>query len=54
MGYADDLGYRCKDINSELLATILCQESAREELYNIRDDIEEVVEEWFEESEDDE
>ena len=54
MGYADDLGYRCKDINSELLATILCQESAREELYDIRDDIEEIVDEWLESDEDDE
>ena len=54
MGYADDLGYRCKDINSELLATILCQESAREEFDNIRNDIEEVVEEYLEDSEDDE
>lgn len=54
MGYADDLGYRCSDINSELLATILSQESAREELYDIQDDIEEVVDEWLEDSEDDE
>lgn len=54
MGYADDLGYSCGDINSELLATILCQESAREELYDIRDDIEEVVDEWLESDEDDE
>ena len=54
MGYADDLGYRCKDINSELLATILCQESAREELYNIRYDIEEVIEEWLEDDDEEE
>lgn len=54
MGYADDLGYSCGDINSELLATILCRESAREELYDIRDDIEEVVDEWLESDEDDE
>lgn len=54
MGYADDLGYSCGDINSELLATILCQEKAREELYDIRDDIEEVVDEWLESDEDDE
>ena len=52
-GYADDLGYSCGDLNSELLATILCQESAREELYDIRDDIEEVIEEWLEDSEED-
>lgn len=54
MGYADDLGYRCKDINSELLATILCQELAREDLDNIRDDIEEVVDKWLDSDEDDE
>jgi hypothetical protein len=54
MGYADDLGYSCKDINSELLATILCQESAREELYKIRDDIEDIVYEWLEDNEDEE
>lgn len=53
MGYADDYGYSCKDINSELLATILCQELAREDLDNIRDDIEEVVDEWLESDEDD-
>ena len=54
MEYADDYGYRCKDINSELLATILCQEWARQDLDNIRDDIEEVVDEWLEDDEDDE
>ena len=54
MEYADDYGYRCKDINSELLATILCQEWARQDLDNIRDDIEEVVDEWLESDEDDE
>lgn len=52
LGYAEDMGYSCGDLNSELLATILCQESAREELYNIRDDIEEVIEEWLEDDED--
>lgn len=52
MEYADDYGYRCKDINSELLATILCQEWARQDLDNIRDDIEDVVDEWLEDDED--
>lgn len=52
--YASDLGYDCKDLNSELLATIACQEWARQDLDDIRDDIEEVVEEWLEDSEDDE
>ncbi len=54
MEYADNYGYRCKDINSELLATILCQEWARQDLDDIRDDIEDIVDEWLEESEDDE
>jgi hypothetical protein len=45
--YASDLGYDCKDLNSELLATIACQEWARQDLDNIRDDIEEVVDEWL-------
>lgn len=54
LGYAEDMGYSCGDLNSELLATILCQESAREELYDIRDDIEDVVEEWLDSDEDDE
>ena len=51
--YASDLGYDCKDLNSELLATIACQEWARQDLDNIRDDIEEVVEEWLEDSDED-
>ena len=54
LGYADKMGYSCGDLNSETLATILCQEKAREELYDIRDDIEDVVDEWFESDEDDE
>lgn len=52
--YASDLGYDCKDLNSELLATIACQEWARQDLDNIRDDIEYVVDEWLESDEDDE
>ena len=54
LGFADELGYSCRDLNSELLATILCQEWARQDLYEIRDDIEEVVDEWLEDDEDDE
>lgn len=53
LGYADEMGYSCGDLNSELLATILSQEKAREDLYEIRDDIEEVIDEWLEESEED-
>ena len=51
LGYADEMGYSCGDLNSETLATILCQEKAREELYDIRDDIEDVVDEWLEDDE---
>ena len=51
--YASDLGYDCKDLNSELLATIACQEWARQDLDDIRDDIEEVVDEWLESDEED-
>jgi len=54
LGYADEMGFSCGDLNSETLATILCQEKAREELYDIRDDIEEVIDEWFDSDEDDE
>ena len=54
MGYADEMGLSCKDINSELLATLLCQEWAKQDLYDITDDIEEVVDEWLESDEDDE
>lgn len=54
MGYADEMGLSCKDINSELLATLLCQEWAKQDLYNITDDIEEVIDEWLESDKDDE
>jgi hypothetical protein len=54
LGYAEEMGYSCGDLNSETLATILCQEKAREELYDIRDDIEDVVDEWLEDNEDEE
>lgn len=53
MGYAYEMGLSCKDINSELLATLLCQEWAKQDLDDIRDDIEEVVEEWLEDDDED-
>lgn len=52
MGFADEMGLSCKDINSELLATLLCQGWAKQDLYDITDDIEEVVDEWLESDED--
>lgn len=41
LGIANDMGYEAKNINSELLATLLTQENAREEIYNHKDAIEE-------------
>lgn len=49
--YADDLGFRLKDLNSELLATILCQEWAKKDFRDVYDSIEEVVNEYLEERE---
>lgn len=49
--YADDLGFRLKDLNSELLATILCQEWAKRDFRDVYDSIEEVVNEYLEEVE---
>lgn len=42
---ANDMGYTLKDINSELLATILQQQNLHEELNSLRDDIENCFEE---------
>lgn len=48
---AENLGYRLKDLNVEILATITCQELALEDLSDIRDDIEELVEDFLESKE---
>ena len=41
---AIDMGYELKNINSELLATILIQDRMNTELYEIKDDIENAFE----------
>ena len=43
MEIAQDMGYEPKDINSELLATILKQQMMREELYRYKSEIEEII-----------
>ena len=45
---ADELGYSPKDINSELLATLLQQQNMREELNNLEKDIEEIYSKYEE------
>lgn len=39
---ASDLGYETKNLNSELLATILTQHNLNQELYKLQDEIEEI------------
>lgn len=45
MALAHDMGYEAKDINSELLATILKQQNLNEELNDLVSDIEEIYSE---------
>ena len=45
------MGYTLDNVNSELLATILTQSRMNEELYKIKDAIEEVFDEFEEEEE---
>jgi hypothetical protein len=40
---ADELGYNVKDINSELLATLLMQQKETELFYEMRNDIEKII-----------
>jgi len=42
---ADELGFRVSDLNSELLATLLYQDNLRTELYNLQDEIDEILSE---------
>ncbi|MFA6071395.1 MAG: hypothetical protein WC810_22695 [Janthinobacterium sp.] len=44
IGIACDMGYELKNINSELLATLLQQQNMREELANLQDEIKEIIE----------
>lgn len=45
MEIADGMGYSTKDLNSELLATLLQQRNNQEELSKLKDDIETIYEE---------
>ena len=51
---ADELGYKPADLNSELLASLLNQDETLAELWRIRDEIEELVDERNEIEEDEE
>ena len=43
---AEDSGYTIRDLNSELLATLLYQENLRNEWYELSEEIEEYFEEY--------
>lgn len=42
LGIASDMGYDIKNINSELLATLLAQQNASERIYDYKDEVEEL------------
>ena len=42
---ADELGFETSSLNSELLATLLYQDNLRNELYNLQDEIDEILSE---------
>jgi hypothetical protein len=50
LGLANDLGYELPDINSELLASLLASELARSEFYELKNDINIVLNNIEEES----
>jgi len=45
MSIAEEFGYTPSQLNSELLATLLYQRQLSEEWYNIKDDVEQIIEE---------
>jgi hypothetical protein len=45
MNIAEECGYSPQDINSELLASLLASQNAREEFYDLQDEIEEFFDE---------
>jgi len=51
---ASEMGYECKDINSELLATLLYQQEQRELLFEIENEISDIFAEIEEEIEEEE
>jgi hypothetical protein len=44
MGIASDMGYECKNINSELLASLLMSDKVREEFEELENEITELLE----------
>ena len=42
---ADELGFETSSLNSELLATLLYQNNLRNELYNLQDEIDQILNE---------
>ena len=42
---ADEYGYKCKNLNSEILASLLCSQNIRDDFYDSKDDIEEFFDE---------
>lgn len=48
MAIATEYGYDCEHLNSEILASLLASEDAREQWANVRDDIQDFIEslEW--------
>ncbi len=44
MHLAHELGYTCKDLNSEILASLLYSEKLREEFFNCKNEINEILE----------
>jgi len=45
MNLAEEFGYSPKDISSELLASLLASQNAREEFYELQSEIEEFFDE---------
>lgn len=45
MAIAEEFGYTPSQLNSELLATILYQQQLHEEWYNIKDEVEQIIDE---------
>ncbi len=44
MYLAHELGYTCKDLNSEILASLLYSEKLREEFFNYKNEINKILE----------
>lgn len=44
LGLAQDMGYEVKDLNSELLASIHASQKAQDDFWELKDEIEEILE----------